>query len=67
MASDPLLDSNCVLLDGACKCRKGHIYEDCKYSSLYDKGCIYPNCECKIPSWAMSQENRRNLCEKVKK
>lgn len=29
---DPLLDRNCVLLDGACNCRRGHLYEDCKYS-----------------------------------
>lgn len=27
-----LLDRNCVLLDGACKCRRGHLYEDCKYA-----------------------------------
>lgn len=29
MASDPLVDRNCVLLDGHCKCLKP--YEDCKY------------------------------------
>lgn len=31
MASNPLLDRNCALLDGTCKCRRDHIYEDCKY------------------------------------
>lgn len=30
--NDKLLDRNCVLLDGACKCRRGHLYEDCKYA-----------------------------------
>lgn len=32
---DNLVDTNCVLLDGSCDCRKGHLYEDCKYSEKH--------------------------------
>lgn len=59
MVSDPLLDRNCKYLDGACLCKS---IKECKYASLYDKGCTYPECQCKVPYWAMSQDIRKQFC-----
>lgn len=35
------------------------------YLALYDLGCRYPECECYVPYWAMSQEPRRRYCVKA--
>jgi L-amino acid N-acyltransferase YncA len=32
-------------------------------SSLTDKGCTFPNCECKVPDYAFSEEKRVKFCK----
>lgn len=39
---------------------------DGPYTSLYDRGCRYPECTCKVPAYAVSQHNREKFCLRLK-
>lgn len=31
--------------------------------SLQEQGCTWPDCQCKVPDWAFSQDIRKKFCE----
>lgn len=33
---------------------------------LQDKGCTFPECDCKVPDYAFSEHIRKKFCKVVK-